>query len=95
MSITRINEFQAAEGKSEELFTFLTSLMLFISSSDGCESCEVLQNNDDAALFVVIEKWGSKNSHKQSLEQYPKEKMAAAMSLIGSPPKGSFYHAYK
>ena len=93
MSITRINEFRAAEGKAEELFTFLKSLMSYISSSEGCESCDVLQNNDDENLFVVIEKWDSESSHKRSIENYPKEQMAAAMPLIGAPPKGSFYHA--
>ncbi|WDE12984.1 putative quinol monooxygenase [Thalassomonas haliotis] len=93
MSVTRINEFLAAEGKAEELFTFLKSLMSYISSSDGCESCEVLQSNDNEHIFVVIEKWNSEHSHKQSIENYPKEKMAAAMPLIGAPPKGSFYHS--
>ncbi len=93
MSIARINEFQAAEGKAEELFSFLKSLMSYISSSAGCESCEVLQSSDNESLFVVIEKWDSENSHKKSLEKYPKEKMAAAMPLIGAPPKGGFYHA--
>ncbi|MEH6348005.1 MAG: antibiotic biosynthesis monooxygenase family protein [Bermanella sp.] len=93
MSITRINEFQAAQGKSEELFIFLKSLMSYISSSAGCVSCEVLQSNDNEGSFVVIEKWDSENAHKQSIENYPKEKMAAAMPLIGAPPKGGFYHA--
>lgn len=44
MGITRINEFQAAEGKAEELFTFLKSLIPYISSSEGCKSCEVLRS---------------------------------------------------
>ncbi|WP_281558119.1 antibiotic biosynthesis monooxygenase family protein [Thalassomonas sp. RHCl1] len=93
MSITRINEFLAAEGKAEELFTFLKSLMSYISSSEGCQSCEVLQSQDDENIFVVIEKWDSEHCHKQSVENYPKEKMAAAMPLIGAPPKGSFYRS--
>jgi len=93
MSITRINEFQAAEGKVVELFTFLKELKEYIASSQGCESCEVLQNKDNESLFVVIEKWQSESFHQQSLANYPKEKMAAAMPLIGSPPKGGYYHA--
>ncbi|WDE06745.1 antibiotic biosynthesis monooxygenase [Thalassomonas viridans] len=93
MSITRINEFQAAEGKAEELFTFLKSLMSYISSSDGCQSCEVLQSKDNDHMFVVIEKWDNESSHQQSIENYPKEEMAAVMPLFGAPPKGSFYHA--
>jgi quinol monooxygenase YgiN len=93
MSIVRINEFQAADGKADDLYQFLTSLMAYISASSGCESCEVLRSDEDDARFVVIEKWDAKSSHKHSLDAYPKEKMMAAMSLIGAPPKGGFYHA--
>ncbi|MFC3152281.1 putative quinol monooxygenase [Litoribrevibacter euphylliae] len=93
MSITRINEFQAADGKAADLFTFLKSLKTYISSSPGCESCEVLQSNDNDSLFVVIEVWDSADSHKASLDNYPQEDMAAAMPLIGAPPKGGFYHS--
>jgi len=46
MTITRITEFQSAEGKAEELFDFLKSLAPNISSSEGCESCAVLRNKD-------------------------------------------------
>ncbi len=34
MGITHISEFQAAEGKAEELFDFLKSLVPYISSSN-------------------------------------------------------------
>ncbi|MES2825725.1 MAG: antibiotic biosynthesis monooxygenase family protein [Pseudomonadota bacterium] len=93
MSIIRINEFQAAEGKGDELFNFLKTLIPYISSSDGCLSCEVLRKTDDSNNFVVLEKWVSTESHKASIENYPKEKMQAALPLLGMPPKGSFYHA--
>ncbi len=93
MSITRINQFQAAEGKSEELFAFLKSLIPYISSSEGCLSCEVLQSQDNQDEFVVLEKWASVESHKKSIEGYPKEEMQSAMVLFGAPPKGAFYNA--
>lgn len=93
MTITRINEFEAAQGKSEELFAFLKSLKSYISLSEGCVSCEVLQSSDNKSAFVVIEKWESENSHKESLAKYPQEQMAVAMPLIGAPPKGGFYHS--
>ena len=43
MSITHISEFQAAAGKSEELFNFLKSLVPYISSSEGCISVEIMR----------------------------------------------------
>jgi len=93
MNVTRINEFQAAEGKAEELFEFLKSLLPYITSSEGCESCEVLRNKDAQESFVVIEKWNSVESHQKSIESFPKEDMQAAMSLFGAPPKGGYYYA--
>lgn len=93
MSITRLNEFQAAEGKADELFVFLKSLIPYISSSEGCSSCEVLRGQESTDTFIVIEKWESIEAHKLSIENYPKEEMQAAMPLFGAPPKGSFYRA--
>ena len=91
MSITRINEFKSTENKDEELFEFLKSLIPYISSSEGCLSCEVLQNLDDRSNFVVLEKWESIEHHKQSIENFPKEDMQSAMSLFGAPPKGGYF----
>ncbi len=92
MNVTRINQFQAAEVKSDELFAFLKSLIPQISSSAGCQSCEVLQSDDDAHQFVVIEKWDSKESHQQAAENIPPEQIAAVMPLLTAPPQGTFYH---
>ena len=91
MSITRVNELQAAEGKSEELYSFLASLMDYISGCDGCLSSELLRSQDEADRFMVIEKWASVADHKASLANYPKEKMQAAMPLIGGTPTGRYF----
>ena len=91
MSITRINEFKSAENKDEELFKFLKSLIPYISSSDGCLSCEVLQSLENSSNFIVIEKWKSIEFHKKSIDGFPKEDMQSAMSLFGAPPKGDYF----
>ncbi len=89
MSITRINSFQASEGKNEQLF----DLIPHITDSTGNISCEVLRESGDNGRFAVIEKWKSAEAHQQSLAAYPKEKMQAAMALFGAPPAGTEYHA--
>ncbi|WNO10016.1 antibiotic biosynthesis monooxygenase family protein [Teredinibacter sp. KSP-S5-2] len=91
MSITRINEFTAADGKSEELYEFLQSLIPFISGSEGCLGCEVLRKLGAEKEFVVIEKWDSEAAHKKSVANFPKEDMQAAMVLFGAPPVGAYY----
>lgn len=92
MSVTRINEFQAAAGESENLFAFLKSLVPYIRGSKGCISCEVLRNSLVSDSFVVIEKWDSIESHQTSIALAPKEKFQEAMKLFGAPPKGNYYH---
>lgn len=92
MQVTRINEFQAADGKAEELWAFLQSLIPYISASPGCISCEALRNEEDPQLFVVLEKWASAAQHRASIAAYPKEKMLAVMPLFGAAPKGAYYH---
>ncbi|MGL1888885.1 MAG: antibiotic biosynthesis monooxygenase [Reichenbachiella sp.] len=91
MSITRINEFEAVSGKEEEMHTFLKSLIPYISNSKGCDSCEVLRLVDNTSICVVIEKWDTLDSHKKSIENFPKAEMADAMSLFAAPPKSASY----
>jgi len=92
MSITRINKFKAAEGKESELFAFLKSLTVYITSSKGCLSYEVLQNCEDKLSFAVIEKWDSIDCHKQSVANFPQEKMMAVMPLLGGAPSGNYFY---
>ncbi|MEW6992007.1 putative quinol monooxygenase [Colwelliaceae bacterium 6441] len=92
MSIVRINEFTSAAGKSSELFEFLTSLSDHITQSEGCLSYEVLKAIDNENGFIVIEKWQSQDYHQQSIANFPKDDMQAAMSLFAAPPKGTYYH---
>ena len=93
MIITRINEFQAAIDKSDELHAYLLALIPYISASEGCISCEVLRSMDQVDVFVFIEKWESIAHHKKSIENFPKDDMQKAMHLFGAPPKGRYYHS--
>ena len=93
MNITRINTFQAAETKASELFSFLQSLLPYISSCHGCISCEVLADVEDSGEFVVLEVWDSIESHKKSVQNFPKDEMQKAMALFAGAPKGRYYRA--
>lgn len=53
MPITRLNHFKAKEASSEELGTFLKSLIPYISNSRGCLACDVLQNKDDSQATLL------------------------------------------
>lgn len=91
MSIVRVNEFTAAAEKSSELYTFLQTLVPYISSAKGCISCELLKHNEHSDQFMMIERWDEIESHQLAITDYPQEKMQAAMSLFGAAPKGTYY----
>ncbi len=91
MSLVRVNEFVAAEGKSAELFTFLQTLVPYISDSTGCLSCELLKHQEHADHFMMIERWDCIESHQLAITNYPQEDMQAAMKLFGKSPKGNYY----
>ena len=93
MSITHITEFEAAENQEDDLYAFLQSLIPYILSSQGCLSCEILKSTDDASRFVAIDKWDCVESHRNSVDGFPKDEMQAAMSLFGGPPKSGYYEA--
>ena len=92
MSITRINEFQAQEGKSEALRDLIASFVPLIESSDGCQSCQLLQSQEDPTRIVVIEVWDSTEAHQASMKNIPPGALQEAMKLLAGPPKGGYYH---
>ena len=92
MSITRINEFQAQEGKGEALRDLIHSFVPMIESSDGCYSCQVLQSQEDPTRIVVIEVWDSTEAHQASMKNIPPGALQEAMTLLAGPPKGGYYH---
>ena len=92
MSITRINEFQAQEGKGEALRDLIESFVPLIESSDGCQSCQLLQSQEDSTRIVVIEVWDSTEAHQASMKNIPPGALQEAMTLLAGPPKGGYYH---
>ena len=92
MSIIRINEFRAKDGKAEELRTFLARLVPIIAALPGCESCRLLQNHDESARFVVLEIWESIGAHQAAVKDIPPEPLAEVMTLLDGRPTGGYYH---
>lgn len=91
MSITRINEFQALEGKGDDLRELIGSFLPAIESSEGCLSCRLVRSLADPARIVVIEGWQSVEAHQASTKNIPPEALQRAMQLLAAPPKGEYY----
>ena len=93
MSVTRINEFQAREGKGDTLRELIRSFVPFIETSPGCHSCQLLQNQDDSTRIVVIEVWDSVEAHQESAKNIPPGTLEEATLLLAGPPQGGYYRA--
>src|SRR5215213_7041983 len=92
MSISRIGEFQAKEGSMEELREFLTSIMPGIKASEGCESVQLYQSQEDPSRFTMIEVWDSIESHQASVRNIPIEKLGEIRQYLASSPSGGYFN---
>jgi quinol monooxygenase YgiN len=91
MSIFRIGETQAKPEQIEALRDFLISIMPGIKSSEGCESDQLYQSQDDPTKFTMIEVWDSVESHRASVKEIPPELLAQIRPLLASAPTGSYF----
>jgi len=91
MSISRIGEVQAKPELTADLRDFLISILPIIKSSEGCESVQLYQSQDDTTKFIVIEVWDSVESHQASVKNIPSEKLSEIGSLLAASPSGNYY----
>ncbi|HEY3474383.1 MAG TPA: antibiotic biosynthesis monooxygenase family protein [Anaerolineales bacterium] len=92
MSVYRIGEVQAKDGLTEDLREFLLSIMPLIESSEGCESVQLYQRQDDPSKFTMIEVWDSVESHQASVKNIPTEKLGEIRPLLATSPSGSYFN---
>jgi quinol monooxygenase YgiN len=91
MSVTRIGEFQALEGKAERLRALLAAALPAIRSSKGCRSCQLLQSQSDPARILVIEVWDSIETHDTSVKSIPAEAVEKTRSLLATAPRAGYF----
>jgi quinol monooxygenase YgiN len=91
MSIARIGETQAKAGMQTALRDFLVSILPLILSSRGCLSCELFQDQEDPAKFILVEVWESVEAHQASVKNIPAEKIGEIIPLLAGSPSGRYY----
>jgi quinol monooxygenase YgiN len=91
MTVSRIGEVQANEESIEKLRDFLLSIMAGIKSSEGCESVQLYQSQDDPSRFMMIEVWDRVESHQASVKNIPPEKLGEIRPLLAGSPSGSYF----
>ncbi len=91
MSISRIGEVQAKPELVNELREFLLSIIPGIQASEGCESVQLYQSEDDPSRFLMIEVWDTVESHQASVKNIPPEKLGEIRPLLATSPSGSYF----
>jgi len=91
VSVTRINDFRAKEGKADALRAFLGQVIPGIAACRGCVSCKLLQSQDSPDRFVILEVWDSIESHKAAVKDIPPEMFVTVMELLDGRPSGEYF----
>jgi quinol monooxygenase YgiN len=91
MSISRIGEVQAKPELVNELREFLLSILPAIQDSEGCESVQLYQSDDNPSRFLMIEIWDRVESHQASVRNIPPEKLGEIRPLLATSPSGSYF----
>ncbi len=93
MSVAYIGQSQAKSDEVERFRDFLNSVVKpGILGSEGCESYQLFQSQDDPTQFIGIEVWTSVEAHRASVKNIAPESIAEFMKLVASPPRGGYYH---
>ena len=95
MSIVRLNEFCAPEGKGAALGDFLAGVIAVIRDSPGCLDVELLADPSDPTRFAIVERWVDVAAHQAAAGRVPPEQMAQVRPLLAEPPRGRYYEPRK
>ena len=68
MSFTLVYDFEALEGKADELLGLLIGGRDFGRSVEGCESFEVYQGAEEPHRVVMVETWTSADAQQTHFE---------------------------
>jgi quinol monooxygenase YgiN len=92
MSITYLGYSQAKPDEIDALRDFLLTVVLpAVQNSEGNESCQMWQSQDDPTQFVVMEVWASVEAHRASIKNITQAEINAYMKLVAAAPRGGYY----
>lgn len=93
MSITRINEFTAREGRADALAAYLESIVPLIESADDCLYCHLLRGFDNPSRFLIIETWESIAAHQLSVQGIDRKEFLRAMESLAQTPQAEYFQS--
>lgn len=91
MTITRVNEFEAREGCSDELRQYLETILPEIEGSEGCLYAHLLQGHDNPQRFLIIETWESIPAHQLAIQDIDKHEFVRTLQRLAHPPQAEYF----
>jgi quinol monooxygenase YgiN len=70
MSVTTVTRFHAAEGQESKLFDLQSEGRRRMLAADGCQSFDILRDQDDPRCSVFIQTWSSRQAHDAAFGEF-------------------------
>lgn len=92
MTIARHYILHAAAGQESGLESTLKKLADIVSGMPGSHGVELMRDGENAARFILIEKWASLDAHKSAVAAFPKDISGAMKAALDRPLEGAYFH---
>jgi quinol monooxygenase YgiN len=90
MTIARVYQMIAADGKDQALLDALIALERVVRPLDGCLGVELLRDSEQKNKFLFIEKWLTVEAHKTAGALLPRASFGPVMQALARPPETSY-----
>jgi quinol monooxygenase YgiN len=92
MTIAVTADLKAQTGKGGELVKFIKGLLGDTRAKSGCESIDLMVNQDDSDHVCLDERWASKEDH-QAYMAWRQEQgdIDTLVSFLSSPPSITYF----
>lgn len=94
MSVMRIDEFRANDGRADELRAALDAIIPLIRGADGCVSVAVYCSIAEPERILIFEEWRDRTAHEAALSAIPPSSLHKVMALLAELPSGGYFAAH-
>lgn len=67
MKVNVVITFNVKENKLESFKRIMNDVKINLPTVDGCDSVQIFNDNENPAVFTLVEEWSSKELHKNHL----------------------------
>lgn len=91
MSVARVYFMSSQASDAGAMETALLQLARGVRGIDGCQSVEVLHDEEQIGRFLFVENWASREKHAEGSDKVPGAEMRAVMDLMAGKPEAGWF----